>query len=278
MHLPKTSGALSESMANNRTGPGAHAFANNRAGGGGLFLGEVPFDFQQHEVTDILSSSSMEVVTGEPHVGMYRPNHPLHMNVVTDYGNDADDARIMRVKRLAARNITEGILGQLTSVTDRLESYAVGALGSSRLPRGQFMLADRDKTEEERAKAVARLSLEGLTLVISDFRSLPLATSKVGSYKETLALKVNHPLERRIPANIGFLSVKGLFEINTGKSRELEKANQRLEEQHKRKVGELEDAGITVVSVVIDPKSPQKVDVRELDRSLARGVKDIARR
>ncbi len=275
MHLPETAGALSEAMANSQFGPGAHAFANARPGIGGLYLGEVPFDPTYHEAADILPVSMMEDVTGQPHVGLYRPEHPLHVSVVTDYGNVEDDGRITRSKREAARNLTDGIVAQLTSVTDRLDSFAVGAGPNTPLARNEYELIGREASEEDRADEIAHVGLSGLTLVISDFRHLPLGQVGPGSFRETLALKVNHPWERRIPAGVGFLSLKGLAEVNTNKPRELEKANRRLEEQHQRKVEELEAAGVTVASIVLQPKLPLKVDEKEVDKALAAGLRTL---
>lgn len=275
MHLPETAGALSEAMANSQFGPGGHAFANTRTGANGLFLGEIPFDPAYHEAADILQTSMMEDVLDTPHVGLYRPEHPLHISVVTDYGNTADDARIMRTKREAARNLTEGILGQLTSVTDRLDSFAVGATEATQLGLNDHELIGREASEQERAEEIARLGLGGLTLVISDFRSLPLGQFGGGDFSETLAIKVNHPWERQIPARVGILSLRGLAEVNTNKPRELDKVNRRLEAQHKQKIEELEEAGITVASVVLRPKLPLKVDETEVDEALATGIRTL---
>lgn len=275
MYLPETAGALNEAMANNQFGPGAHAFANSRPGVGGLFLGEVPFDPSFHEAADILTTSFMEDLTEQPHVGLYRPEHPLHVSVVTDYGNAADDARIIRLKREAARNLTDGIVAQLGSVTDRLDTFAVGATDTTDLGIYEHDLAGRASTEIERAEDIAHISLSGLTVVISDFRNLPLDQMGRNRFQETLAVKVNHPFEREIPSGVGVLSLRGMAEVNTNKPRELDRVNKRLAELHRQKIEALEDAGIPVASVVIRPQMPLKLDETEVDQALSDGLRTL---
>ncbi|MCA9330138.1 hypothetical protein KDA11_05795 [Candidatus Saccharibacteria bacterium] len=264
MQLSHTGDALSEMRANVMHGSGVHPSSQLRIGGGGQYLGDMPFDPSIHEATDINPMSIMGMALDQPHVSVYRPEKPLQVNLVADYRNMGGDQNISRAKRSVAHHLSDGIYDALYSATDRLNTYVFGAR------QGEFFDSGTQEVIEE--EDIADLCLDGLTLVVSDFARLKLDSNN-RSFESAIAVKVNHLLERQIPSKVGVIALSGGGEVNTNNARKLLAVNQELARQHQTAVQRLRQQGFKIASIVARADlRPFGYDVDDADRQLADAI------
>lgn len=270
MQLPKTGDALSDLRANAMHGYGVHASSQFRAGGGGQYLGDMPFDPAVHEASDINPLSSMGLAFDQPHVSVYRPERPLRVNLVADYRNLGGNTGIQKAKHAVADHLNEEVYEALSGVTDRLDTFVLGS--------DQHEFFDRRTQELVTAEDVAELCLNGLTVVVSDFSHLKIAAPEK-RFDSAIAVKVNHLLERQVPSNVGVIALSGKGEVNTNKARKLNVVNQELAREHDATVSGLQQQGFEVVPVVVRAdQGPHGYDVSSVDHLLAEAVGNINRR
>lgn len=278
MAYPETSAALRELGATTTYGIGVHTHPTIAVGVPGLTLGDVQFNPAKHDFLDVNHFSLMGEATGDLHVTEVLPNRPLNLNIVTDLGSIWDARVVTRRKAQAARDIGEGILAAMPSLTDRATTYTVGDSPRNPARSGETRLVSLDEARESgRAESVAALAPEGPLVVFSDFIHLPLeehVTEDVA--RNVLAVKINHPFERKIPANIGVLALNAGYDLDTSKKRQLARANARLDDRHAGVMARLENAGITVVDIILDPKQPGGFDQHYADVRVAEGLKALA--
>lgn len=275
MAFPETTEAVAELFANRQYGQGAHTLSAARTGVDGIALGEVQFDPYLHDAYDIKPISLTELLTGQPQVDVVRPNFPVHINVVTDYTDKGDNDPIARSKRNVAHTVTKYLEEALSSVADRLDTYAVGSgmsHGSAILDAEE--LAQEDASEEEKAEAVASLCMRGLTVVISDFAGLPLYGTN-GDFSETVGIKLNHLLERNVPANMGVIAISGGVEVNTNKPKKLAPVNNLLEHNHQEAISRLKDAGLSMASLVARADKIGGFDQTQSDKEISLAIKAL---
>jgi hypothetical protein len=235
-----------------------------------MILGEVPFDPTVHEMSDIKPNALMEMVTDDPYVELVRPSRPLILNVVTDYSGMGYFDPIALAKRKAASVITESLIDSLQSVTDRLKSFTVGARDNELPDMFTEELAGERAAARDRAEAVADLSRDDYTVVISDFSGLPLEDAD-GDYERTVGVKINHVLERKIPEElqgIGVIALSGGREANTRSARSLRRTNNDLERTHQETLARLNGLGIAVASLVTRADIEGGLDVQATDAAL----------
>lgn len=274
MAFPETSAALRELGATTTYGLGAHLHPAVSVGVPGLTLGDIQFNPAKHDFLDVNHFSLLGEATGELHVTEVLPDRPLNVNVVTDLGSIWDARVITRRKQEAARAIAAGIATALPSLTDRTTMYAVGQSPTHPAHSSETKLVSLDVVEGGRAESVASLAPEGPLIVLSDFIHMPLEEHVSGDVsRNVLAVKVNHPFERRIPANIGVLALNRGYDLDTSNKRKLARANSRLDDRHLGVMARLQDAGISVVDVILDPKLPEGFDQGYVDNRLAEGIK-----
>ena len=287
MSFIETESAISEVMASLPMGMGGHIEQRIVSGAHGMAVGEVPFDPTRHNPGDIKPFSIMSEVLGEPFVDQVLPMRPLEVQIVSDYGNTSDIGDIAVSKMLAIHSVSDG-LETTMGIGDKLFEYAVGlsetpdflasvdrpSQYSAPLRPNEVILEGREVDAEYRAQTVGMLCLNGLTIVLSDFHSLPLDQIDT-DFSKTLAVKINHPFERRIPANVGVIGVGSDIEVNTNSSRQLKKTNEMLEARHREVVSKLQNSGIHVVSLVTKPSDPSGIDLRIADNAIANGLKAL---
>ncbi len=273
MSFSRTEAAISEVAANLKVGMGGHIEERVRSGVPGLAVGEVPFNPVIHDPEAIKPFSFMEEVVGGPHVDQVLPKRPTEVTLINDYGNRTDIDAISSSKRRAALAIAVGLESAL-GVGDKLYRYATGVDGLVPADIGDIELESLENSEEYRAQSVAMRCMGGLALVLSDFHKLPLHEVQA-DYSSTLAIKLNHPLERRIPANVGVIGLGGDLEIDTDKPKNLAKANEMLDARHNLVVDRLQSAGMTVVSLVSLPSSEAGIDLNIADDVIAQGVNTL---
>ncbi len=276
MFLPRTHDALIELAANSQFAVGVHSHDQIRTGQMGIPLGSVEFDPYKHEVTDIDLLSVMGEATGEHYVNEVLPNKPVNINVLTDYQNTGDIPKISSLKKLISFALTETIEGALPSITDRQFNYSFGPLPEDvRTTNTPESLAS--ETEEQRAESIKGLCVNGLTLIISDFRNFPAAYLLQNELSDAVAIKVNHPAQLKIPANVGVISLGKGVEVNTNIPASLNIVNSHLATQREKLLTNLGYAGLSVVEVVYDPKQPSKFDDTKTDSDLAEALNAYAK-
>lgn len=269
--LYETQRALTELAANQQYGFGVHSALQVRTGMSGLDVGEMPFDPARHSVSSINPLSLMEMATDIPHVRQVIPRNPLHATIVLHETEGVDDSQLAKVKRDLAFGLGDAITVALPSMTDRTFNYIIGNQHESINELGAEYI-ETDARPEAAAKNMAELCKHGLGFIISDFHNLPVASSDAA----TVAIKVNHPLELALPGGVGTISLGGNYQVNTNKSRELNRVNDALKAQHDRIVGHLRAMGLTVASVVLDQNARGAFEFDAADDAIANAIDDIS--
>lgn len=276
MYLPETAHAIQDLSANVAFGQGDHDSVSVKAGGPGLIMGAVPFDPFVHEWADIKPGSMMEMVTGLPHVEMVRPARPVVINVITDYSGMNYYEPMTKAKRRAAQKITNGLIDSIQSVTDRIDTYTIGAKKDELPDMYTEELTGEHASQIEKAEAIADVAAHDYTIVISDFTQLPMESVRA-DFSRTVGVKLNHLLERKIPANIGVIAVSGV-EVNTNKSRKLSARNTELQRAHEASIYRLAACGLRVASIITRADVPSGIDVAQTDVDIANAIQAIYRK
>ena len=273
MQLPETQAAFSELAANSELTQGVHTHSRARTGSNGLPLGDIPFDASRHAPWEINPLSLMADVMGAPHVSQVLPSREVSLNVLTDFGRTGDSLAVANLKHGLNGDITSAIEDALPSITDRLFKYSFGNAPVD-IRNGDYDTLP-DANDEERADSAVRLCINGLTLIISDFKHLPLRKVTDTSL-EGIAIKVNHPLELAIKPGLGIISLGGLVEVNTNKPEELDKVNTMLAERRQAILDSLGQSGLQVVEVVYSSSQPGNYDVAAADAAIAKAIRSYS--
>lgn len=263
--LQRTHAALASLEANAGHAYGEHVRRNVQAGFDGVYIGEAEFDPTRHDPSDI-DAFAMGEALDKPHVSQVFPSRPLHINIVADRTGRSEDPRVTAVKGAAAASLVGSLDESLPGVTDQSFIYIAG---HGNLPDAETL---RVSNRNELPGQVSDLALDGLTLVVSDFQGMRF---EPGSLDGVVAVKLNHPLERAIPAGVGRISLGGEYELDTRDGTQLGAYNQLLQAQHDRTVSGLESAGATVASVIADPRYEQGYDIGAADEEIASAIGEI---
>lgn len=269
MELPRTQEALHVLASDDRFGSGTHIESRVQTGMDGMIIGEEPFDPIYHSPYDINPGSLMEAVTGQPYVDQVLARRPLSVNVVADYGDGGDHPKITAMKQRLAMVLKTAAQNAVPSITDRVYTYAIGT-GDYYEQNIDAWLDDGD--EVGRAISVASLCLDGLTFVISDFRRLPLYAVEGVNLEDAMAIKANHPAELSLPANVGVIPLGHGEEINTNKTKQLERKNAELQARHLSIIHKLQQANISVIGAVYDPREAGGFQAETVDADLSNAI------
>jgi hypothetical protein len=269
VELQQTGEALASMPANNQLMAGVHMSGNLKAGVPGLSMGRIDFDPMKHSANDI-DLGAPPSPTGDYQVMQVRPVHPLHINLVSTHMRAAEDPRITATKLEAQTQIKNALTWALPGVTDRAYQYSIGDNILGETSRQDQLIGIAEQDEAAASQQVADIARWGLTFVIGDLHRLQLPADQ--RFDHMVAIKVNHRTEREIPEGIGFFSLGGLVEVNTNKPKQLAKANDKLEAQHREIVERLEDRGVQVVSVIADPSIPEHFNAPVVDKDIAQAL------
>src|SRR5690606_16110980 len=135
------------------------------------------------------------------------------------------DSRIAASKLTATDTVANGIVEAMPAL-DFLEKVTI---------------VDNDDNTRDEADVYEAVA-EGLSFIVSDFQRFELA-EKFSNRADVVALKVNHPMELEVPANVGHLILGGLVEINTNNARELAAYNAELADYHADIVARIKATG-----------------------------------
>lgn len=254
--LPRTSEVLTQYGANVPFGLGSHLDPSISTGVSGISVGEVPFDPALHDATDIDFGSAEEMLTGDFHVEQVIPERPLSYFTVVDATARREFDSIARTKRIARGLIAGALTDQVVSIGDR--AMLEDVVGQDRQP---FTVKTKDALDM------------GLTFALGDFEGFNAKRDLNG----LVAIKVNHLLERELPANVGYISLGGAVEIDTNNPNQLAQVNDALEQKHQEVVESLESADAQVVCVVADPRLKPEFDAPKTDEDIAKAIEKLAR-
>ncbi|HEX5456519.1 MAG TPA: hypothetical protein VFW77_04095 [Candidatus Saccharimonadales bacterium] len=264
--LQRTHDALASLEANAGHAYGEHVRRSVQTGYDGVYIGEAEFDPTRHEPSDI-DPFAMGEALDRPHVSQVFPSRPLHINIVADRTGRAEDPRVTAIKDAAVVGLVGSIDESLPGVTDQSFIYLAG--------RGDIANAEtlRASSRNELPGQISDLALDGLTIVISDFHGMRFDRSSLDG---VVAVKLNHPLERAIPAGVGRISLGGEYELDTRDGAQLGEYNRLLQAHHDSAVAGLESAGAVVASVISDPRYEQGYDIAAADGGIAAAIGEMS--
>ncbi len=247
VRFPNTRNQIEDLEAHFRHSGGVHKFPHETVASVGLDVGSVDFDPLRHGAHQIDLSSPMAEYLGVEQVRKVLPMTPLLVRIVLDEQNKGDHPVVAGMKRQAGRSIAQGIQDIMPSF-DRFDIVTL--------------------TGEDSEPSLDELCDTGLAIVVGDLERVPLPDA-FNERADVVALKVNHPSERSIPANVGKLSLGGVWEVNTDNSTQLQRVNAWLEDAHNQRLARFEAAGAITGSYVLDAQAPDYVVDRHVDEVLS---------
>jgi hypothetical protein len=266
--LPETQFVFANIPANNARWQGEHTHHRVKAISQGMYLGSVPFDPALHEPQDIDHLSPLGLALDEDYAYQVLPGSGLIANLVVDSTSRSELPQITSVKSSLVTELSDS-LHSVKSTTDRILTYNLIDQGA------QSSDWDSDPIEVDGPAAltqtIAGLALGSLTFVISDFKRVRFDEPGL-DLENVVAIKVNHILERRLPAGRGFISMGGLVDVNTTNPRQLKQANAQRAAEHAQLVQQLEQAGAAVASVVVEPRLADGFNIAAADRAIAQAI------
>lgn len=270
--LRKTSEALSNLGAQQRTGIGDHTNPDLATGVyGNIVLGEVQFDPNVHSPIEIDHLSMMGVAMDELYVTEVLPENPIIAHVIVDGRDRQDYPALAKAKQKLASLLVVALDQALPGMSDVVYDYRLVDDIQQRKGLREDIIAYRGGRELSRD--LHNLGSSGIKFLISDFGSNIFKKSSELKLDGTVAIKVNHLLERQVPRGIGRISVGGAREIDTNNPKSLAPHNSMLKESHDDTVARLESAGASVASVVVDGQiKPDGIDFLDADRQIAAAI------
>lgn len=272
MALPETEQALADLASNNVRMSGMHATGTLRVGTQGMYVDTETYDPVKHSPLDIDPLSPFSLVYGEDQVTRVMPERPLGANVLIDLTARHEHPVVGQAKTKFAYDLSGAIKASLPGMNDRLYSYVTtGVQGGNNIPFDHEII--KVENPDELNDIVNDLVVGGLTFVISDFRTVSPARLSHRLNNSLIAVKVNHPSERVIPAGVGHVPLGNGKLVNSNKPKQLAAINEQLEAQHTAIVDGLEAAGAAVVSIITAPSQPNLYDSQAADQALAEAIR-----
>lgn len=277
--LKQTRHAIFELQSSEERGVGMHMGDELAIGVPGIPIGEVAFDSSRHLAEAINPFSVGEMMTGMPHVTQVMPFRHLEMNVVLH--QDPADRRLHRWlqpvrehKRWLARQLFSAI-DDSKQMLDQTNLYVVGDSEDIDDLPGIADIRRNTESADNASKEIAQICLQGLTFVISDFNNLPLGRLQA-AYTQAIAVKVNHALELKIPANVGIFPLDGATDVDTRKAHKLKAANDGIQVKHSRIEDSLVESGFRLARAVYDPKSSVSDSLSATDENIAKAIRSFS--
>jgi hypothetical protein len=235
--------------------------------------GYVEFDQGIHELSDIEDFSLEEDLTGEEQVRINFRELPLDVNIALDGTSRQEHDPLTSAKQKVAGQLAEFLQDILDREKDESYRHLVVEAGSkSEKDYITDKVAYVKGRSEVQGKFIGVAHEVGIPFIVSDFSKVSMAQ---GSLPPAIAVKVNHVLEREVPANVGILNLGGNVELNTNNSGQLMAYNRTLDRIHQSKLQQLRAAGANVVAVVADPRLAHGFDIASSDQQIAKSVKQL---
>lgn len=257
VYFPQSRNEIEDLSAHLAKHAGLHRLQQQAVSVGGLDVGSMDFNPSRHSPHLIDPLAVTQDVFDTPQVRLQLPSNPMIVSLVGDYRFGSDLEPIRNMKTDAVDSILKGLVDATPSL-DRIDVKKI--------------------TEEQDDNKVAAELLElcsvGLCIVVSDFRKFALERP-FSDRADVLALKVNHPAERAIMANVGTISLGGIAEINTNNPAQVQVANAKLEKRHFERMQALQRAGAKAGAVLVAPNLPLRIDPQTTDAVIASLVRQI---
>jgi hypothetical protein len=254
----------------------------------GPVVSERPFDIHSDDITQIdpLSLASRMTHGRELYVPIRTPERSLPVNIVahSDPLERHDPQEILLGRKILTRELQNSLEDALPQ-DDRINFFVVG----QRDPHLVEPWVDYLEGTEEplaAAHAVADLCRDGLTIVISTFKNLPLEQAQKHP-RAAVAVKVNHQWDLQLQPDTGTHDTgEPTMPVVHTNMRRGGKPNPELlayrvlqEQRHEETMERLKRAGLVPMYAVFDKqKAPDFADSKVIDVSLARAVRLAARR
>ena len=281
MQLPHTEHAIAEISGLQRSYMGGHEGRELRVADAGLIVGEEAFDSSVHEVSDIDLLSLSTFMDGDHRVPIRLPDQSLPVNVVvhSDPLERTDPEEVLLGRKILTRELQRSLEDVLPH-DDRIAFYVAGYEDPRLLERRAQYLRGTE-TPSAAAHSIGRLATDGLTVVISTFKNLPLEQAQ-RRFRSTAGVKVNHPWDLRLQPDTGKHDTgdPDMPVVNTDRGRMSKKLPQELvdywaiqEQRHYETIARLERAGLKMAYAIFDKqRRPDFADSTVVDRQLARAI------
>lgn len=221
------------------------------------------YDSARHRPSQIDYKSAKTWATGVPHVTHKFGLVPLRVEVVAGTVGPSDHSSFVESKE-------QGII----EITDLVEA-ALPGMGDHVIRRGVVEVEDLLAPQDEEVD---------LRIAIGGFAGISAGIARPRSeVTPTVFLKVNHKLEREVPAGMGPVNLDGKQVVNTDEPEELTRYNNKLDMEHQMTLARLRRLGFVTASTVIDPSSGYEhggvvgLSVQELDETLAEALHTVSR-
>lgn len=264
MHFPKTTGELTRLPPNRRLGVGSHLVRREEVGRIGNVAADIEFAHGEHTAADINPVSFLGEVLGQHYSRQVQPGRQLQTNVILGNFEQDSDPRIVLKKEHVAATIGRLLHQDLSQSSDRVRLFALPGANTDGIDAQRTRFTRLNSTVD--ASDVCR---RGLTIMISDFSQF---RPEDWAVSPTVGVMVNHKLERKVPANIGVLSLGSGYEVDTSKPSQLDDINYRLAQRHQVLTGQLTGAGTSVATMIATPREVEGFNHSAADASMAEAI------
>jgi hypothetical protein len=285
MQLRHTEDAIAETAASYSSQMGDHYANHVQVGGNGTVMGEMPFDILTHNVEDIDMLSLTGNLTGQLQVRETTPDRPLAVNLVMhcDPEEASDPREVVFGRKMLIEAVHKGIQSSMM-YNDQAKLFVVGEQDRDISDRAATYMKGTERPEAAAEAAAKICALDGLAIVISTFKNLPLEHAVKGKARATIGIKANHPWDLRLP-NSGVwntgepeMPVVDASDRMFGRpSKELAAYHKIQAQRHAETVARLESKGIKVAEAVFDKQQAHYFDVKAVDKSIASAIKRAGR-
>lgn len=268
--LPETRSALESLSSSQQIMFGLHEEPAIRVNALGRDVTEVPYDRAIHDPSAINHLSIWEDITGEPQVRQVKPYRPLCVSFLVDKTlRDPEDPVVTASKAMVADSLRSIFRADGLPRTDRMTDHLVSdrpvEAGNPKLK----IISVENRNEVP--GSISQIARRGLTIAISDFSRMDFAP---GSLDNVLAVKLNHPSERRVDAGKRLVGLGKFLEVNSASERQIDTMNGQLDEVHDGIVSRLQTAGAEVVSLLTDGSEAGFKEVTA-DQELAQAINNL---
>ncbi len=264
MYFSKTTAELTRLPPNLRLGIGSHLVRREEVGRIGNVAADTEFAHGEHTAADINPVSFLGEVLGQHYSRQVQPGRQLQTNVILGNFEQDSDPRIVLKKERVAATISRLLHQDLSQSSDRVRLFTLPGANTDGIDeqRTRFTRLNSDKDASD-------LCRRGLTIMISDFSRFQPEDVAVAP---AIGVIVNHQLERKLPANIGVLSLGSGYEVDTSKVSQLDDINSRLAQRHQTLTDQLTGLGMSVANIIATPREVEGFNHSVADNSMAEAV------
>ncbi len=277
MRLTKTYRALKNLQSDYSRRGGAHMTEERLAYS---MLGS----FQHRDIDPNKDSSEKidplaEGFSGLPQVAERRPRNNLLTNILIYAGRRSEVRQEWQLVQDARLQLLSSLAIELSGLLDFRDRGSIILMGSTEGMEVPGSSVARDATNPDRAAQliIAMSHREGFNILLSDDLEDLIRVGLSGIRpKSTVAVKVNHALDLKLPPHAGVVSMGGAREVNTNNPTELAEVNASLANAHQATIDYLSSKGIpTAAPILFDGRFPNGFDDGQVDNRISGAIKRI---